>query len=56
MEIALAILQLLTALAGLATAAVKLYIQSTEQKRTFGDKEGSDAGTSEPHTKNGTTR
>ena len=41
MELALVILQLLTALAGLATAAVKLYTQSTEQKRTLGDKEGS---------------
>lgn len=54
MEIAIVILQLLTALAGLATAAVKLYTQSTEQTRTFGDKEGSDVPASEPHTKNGT--
>ena len=46
MELALVILQLLTALAGLATAAVKLYTQSTEQKRTLGDKEGSDVAAS----------
>ncbi|WP_418994351.1 hypothetical protein [Adlercreutzia equolifaciens] len=56
MELALVILQLLTALAGLATAAVKLYTQSTEQKHTLGDKEGSDVAASEPHTKNGTAR
>lgn len=31
-------------------------MDSTEQKRTLGDKEGSDVAASEPHTKNGTAR
>ena len=56
MEIALVVIQLLTTLTGLATAAVKLYNHSTEQRSTFGDKEGSDVAPSEPHTKNGTAR
>lgn len=56
MEIALVVIQLLTALAGLATAAVKLCIQSTEQKRPLVDKEGSDVAASEPHNQNGTAR
>lgn len=56
MEIALVVIQLLTALAGLATAAVKLCTQSTEQRRTLADKEGSDVTASEPHSKNGTAR
>lgn len=56
MEIALVVIQLLTALTGLATAAVKLCIQSTEQRRTLADKEGSDVTASEPHSKNGTAR
>ena len=56
MEIALVVIQLLTALTGLATAAVKLYTQSTEQRRTLADKEGSDVTASEPHSKNGTAR
>lgn len=37
MEIAEIAMKLLTALTGLATALVKLYIQSTEQKRTIGE-------------------
>lgn len=56
MEIALVVIQLLTALTGLATAAVKLCIQSTEQRRTLVDKEGSDVAASEPHNQNGTAR
>lgn len=56
MEIALLVVQLLTAFTGLATAVVKLCTQSTEQKRTFADKEGSDVPASEPHSKNGTAR
>lgn len=56
MEIAMAILQLLTALTGLATAAVKLYIQSTVQKRQGFEKEGSDVPAPEPHKPNGTAR
>ena len=56
MEIALLVIQLLTAFTGLATAVVKLCIQSTEQKSALADKEGSDAGTAEPHSKNGTAR
>ena len=56
MEIALVVIQLLTALTGLATAAVKLCIQSTEQKRPLVAKEGSDVAASEPHNQNGTAR
>ena len=56
MELTMFILQLLTALTGLATAAVKLCTQSTEQRRTLADKEGSDVTASEPHSKNGTAR
>ncbi|MEC4183702.1 hypothetical protein VJ918_02655 [Adlercreutzia sp. R21] len=56
METALLVVQLLTALTGLATAVVKLCTQSTEQKRTLARKEGPDADTSEPLSKNGTAR
>lgn len=56
MEIALLVIQLLTAFIGLATAVVKLCIQSTEQKSTLADKEGSDVRASEPLSKNGTAR
>lgn len=56
MEFALIAMKLLTAITGLATALVKLYNQSTEQKRTTGDKEASDADPSEAHTRNGTAR
>ena len=56
MELTMFILQLLTALTGLATAAVKLYTQSTEQKRPLVDKEGSDVAASEPRNQNGTAR
>ena len=56
MEIAMAILQLLTALTGLATAAVKLYTQSTVQKRQGFDKEASGDSAPEPHKPNGTAR
>ena len=56
MEIALVVIQLLTALTGLATAAVKLCTQSTEQRSRFGEKEASDADPSEAHTKNGAAR
>lgn len=56
MEIAEIAMKLLTALTGLATALVKLYIQSTEQKRPVCDKEASDVAASEAHTNNGTAR
>ena len=56
MEIALVVIQLLTALTGLATAAVTFYNRSTEQERTLVDKEGSDVAASEPHNQNGTAR
>lgn len=56
MEIAMAILQLLTALTGLATAAVKLYIQSTVQKRQGFEKEASGEKAPEAHKPNGTAR
>lgn len=56
MEFALIAMKLLTAVIGLATALVKLYIQSTEQKRPVCDKEASDADPSEAHTNNGTAR
>lgn len=56
MEFALIAMKLLTAATGLATALVKLYIQSTEQKRTTGEKEAPDGATSEAHTRNGTAR
>ena len=52
----LAIVQALTAFTGLVTAAVKLYTQSTEQKRQGFDKEASDADPSEAHKPNGTAR
>jgi hypothetical protein len=56
MEIILFAIRLLTALTGLATAIMKLCTQSTEQRRTLADKEGSDVTASEPHSKNGTAR
>ncbi|MDE8703333.1 hypothetical protein PZH32_10225 [Adlercreutzia equolifaciens] len=56
MELLTITMKLLTAAIGFATALVKLYIQSTEQKRTTGEKEAPDAGTSEAHTRNGTAR
>ena len=56
MELTLLNLQLLTALTGLATAAVKLYIQSTEQKRQGFDKEASGEIAPEAHKPNGTAR
>ena len=49
MEFALIAMKLLTAATGLATALVKLYTQSTEQKRPVCDKEASDADPSEAH-------
>ncbi len=56
MELLTIVMKLLTAVIGLATALVKLYIQSTEQKRPVCDKEASDADPSEAHTNNGTAR
>ncbi len=56
MELILAIVQVLTAFLGLATAAVKLYIQSTEQKRQGFDKEASGDSAPEAHKPNGTAR
>ena len=56
MELTMFILQLLTALTGLATAAVKIYTQSTEQKRQGFDKEASSDSALEAHKPNGTAR
>ena len=56
MEIALVVIQLLTALTGLATAAVKLYTQSTEQTRQGFDKEAPSGDALGAHKPNGTAR
>ncbi len=56
MELTLFILQLPTALTGLATAAVKLYTQSTEQKRQGFDKEAPSGDALGAHKPNGTAR
>ncbi len=56
MEIAIDIVELLTSVVVLATAAVKLYTQSAEQKRHGGEKEGSTEAAADPSTTNGTAR
>lgn len=50
MELADQILKLLTSIVVLATAAVRLYTQSTEQKRKGGKKEGPVAEPTDPST------
>lgn len=56
MEIAIDIVELLTSVVVLATAAVKLYIQSAEQKRLSEKKEGPAEEAADPSTHNGAAR
>lgn len=56
MEIANEILGLLTSVVVLATAVVKLYTQSAEQKRLSEKKEGPTEEAADPSTHNGTAR
>ncbi|WP_304427288.1 hypothetical protein [uncultured Adlercreutzia sp.] len=56
MELILDLMQMLTAVLTLASALVKLCTQSTGRESTPGDKEGPDADTSEPSTKNGSAQ
>lgn len=56
MEIANEILGLLTSVVVLATAVVKLYTQSAEQKRCGEKKEGPTEAAADPSSTNGTAR
>lgn len=56
MEVANEILGLLTSVVVLATAVVKLYTQSAEQKRLSEKKEGPAEEAADPSTHNGAAR
>lgn len=56
MEVANEILGLLTSVVVLATAVVKLYIKSAEQKRLSEKKEGPAEEAADPSTHNGAAR